>query len=131
MGFALVSLFRKTTPFKNPGRIVALSILAGFGLLLSDRITEFNIPNFGTIKAATQQATVDAETITKLKERVENQSATVDLIASQASKAQRLAEIADTQTKKADQNWIRLMVSLRLRTLPSENYEKKRSLWGL
>jgi hypothetical protein len=103
MGVGITCLFRKTTAFKNPGQIVALSILTGFALLLADRITEFNIANVGTIKAATQQATADAKTINSLKKRGENQSATVDLVATQAAKAQKLSETADTQTKKAEQ----------------------------
>lgn len=103
MVFGLVSLFRKSTAFKNPGWIVGITLITGFGLMLSHRITEFTIPNVGTLKAATEQATADAETIAKLKERVENQSATVDMVAAQAKIAKDLSERAQKQTALVEQ----------------------------
>jgi hypothetical protein len=40
MGFGIALLLRKRpAPFKNAGVIVGLSIVAGFGLLLANRIT--------------------------------------------------------------------------------------------
>lgn len=103
ISFAIVTLFRKTTHFKNPGWVVGIAIFFGFAVLLSNRITEFTIPNIGTIKAATKQATNDAATISALKKRVEDQSATVDAVAAQAEQAQKLSQASQAQTTKAEQ----------------------------
>lgn len=78
-----------------------LGVVAGLALTIQDRITELPLPGFGTIRAARTQAIADAATIGKLKERVENQSATVDLVATQASAAKALAQQAEEQTKRA------------------------------
>lgn len=80
-----------------------LGVVAGLALTIQDRITELPLPGFGTIKAAAEQAIADAATVGKLKERVENQSATVDLVATQASAAKLLAQQAEEQTKRAGQ----------------------------
>ena len=80
-----------------------LGVVAGLALTIQDRITELPLPGFGTIKAAAAQAGADAATIGKLKTRVEDQSATVDLVASQASAARALAQQAEGQTKLAQQ----------------------------
>jgi hypothetical protein len=80
-----------------------LGVVAGLALTIQDRITELPLPGFGTIKAAAEQATIDAATISILKERVENQSATVDAVAAQASGAKVLAQQAEEQTKQAAQ----------------------------
>lgn len=72
-------------------------------LILEERITKVIIPKIGTIEAVTQQATTDAKTISDLKARVENQSATVDLVAKQASSAKALSEQVEEQNKLAAQ----------------------------
>jgi hypothetical protein len=58
-----------------------ITVFVGLVLIFQDRVTELTVKGVGTIKAVTQQIQSDAETVTDLKERVENQSATVDLIA--------------------------------------------------
>jgi septal ring factor EnvC (AmiA/AmiB activator) len=131
MVFGFIALFRKTSPFKNPALIVGLAIFAGFGLLLSDRITEFTIPNVGTLKAATRQATANADTIAKLKERVENQSATVDLVASQAAKAQQLSETAATQTKQVDERLNKINAVITDATATLEKLKEEEEFVGL
>ncbi len=82
--------------------ICALAVLAGFGLILKDEITEITINNVGTIKAATKQAVHDAEEIASIKERIEGQSATVDLVAKQASEAKELIDNLTTQNEIAE-----------------------------
>src|SRR5205823_1006244 len=67
---------------------------------IQERITGLESP-FGKLSAATEKATADAQTISQLKERVENQSATVDLVATQAAKAKDLSETATTQVSEA------------------------------
>lgn len=61
-------------------------------MILQDRITELTLKGIGTIRAAVKQAESDALAVAKLKERVENQSATVDLVAKEASKAKEISE---------------------------------------
>jgi hypothetical protein len=78
-----------------------LSVFAGVAFALEDRITEFTIKGIGTIRTATEQAIADADDVASLKARVENQSATVDLVASQATKAKDLSETVAAQTKEA------------------------------
>ncbi|MCQ4189918.1 methyl-accepting chemotaxis domain-containing protein [Methylocystis suflitae] len=86
--------------------IVALALIgvfAGLALILESRLTELTIKGVGTIKAATEQATADANTIAKIKERIENQSATVDAIASQAAKATELSRTFAEQIRLGEQ----------------------------
>jgi hypothetical protein len=76
-----------------------LCVFLGLILILYKRVTEVTIPHIGTIKAAAEQATADANAIAELKRRVENQSATVDLVAKTAADAQqdvrRLRDVTD------------------------------------
>jgi len=84
--------------------LCGIAIFGGIALLIQDRITEVTIKGVGTIKAAAERANTDAETIASLKSRVENQSATVDLVATEASRAKALSEEASEQTKHAEAN---------------------------
>lgn len=47
-------------------------IFVGLIFIYNERITEFTVGGVGTIKAAVLQAETDVETISTLKERVEN-----------------------------------------------------------
>jgi hypothetical protein len=87
-----------------------LAVFAGLALILADRITEFTVRGVGTIHVVTEQAIIDAKTVAdiktqveSIKTRVENGSATVDLVASQASKAKEMSELVASQTKEAGQ----------------------------
>jgi hypothetical protein len=79
-----------------------LAVFAGIALVVSDRITEVSMKGVGTIKAAAEQASADANEISALKNRVEAQSATVDLIAKDsASTLDQLRSIACTNAEAA------------------------------
>lgn len=96
-GFALFSNLHK-------GIIIFLcliSVFVGAFLFLNDRITEISINKIGTIKAAAEQATIDAKEITKIKGRIEAQSATVDLVAKQAAESKVLYEDLAQKNKEA------------------------------
>lgn len=82
--------------------IGSLAIFAGIVLGIEDRITKVVSP-FGKLTAATEKATADAQAISQLKERVEDQSATVDLVATQAAKAKEMSQVATTQVTKVQQ----------------------------
>lgn len=79
-----------------------LAVFAGLALVLGDRITELTVKGVGTIKAAVQQAKIDADEIKKIKKRVESQSATVDLVAESAAKAHNLIEDLSLKNQTAE-----------------------------
>lgn len=82
--------------------LCSLAVFAGLALVVSDRITELSMKGVGTIKAAAEQASADANEISALKNRVEAQSATVDLIAKDsASTLDQLRSIACTNAEAA------------------------------
>jgi len=60
------------------------AIFAGIFFVVHHRSLELGVPYFGKLKAAAEQASADANTISELKSRVEVQSATVDLVADKA-----------------------------------------------
>lgn len=80
-------------PYK-PGAISAglIAIFVGIYFMVQDRAIEITIEKVGTIKAAAEQATVDAQAVAKLRSRIEAQSSTVDLVAQSATKAHKLIE---------------------------------------
>jgi len=80
-----------------------ITVFAGLGLVLQDRITELTVKGVGTIRTATEQIQADAKTVSELKERVENQSATVDLVAKEASKAKELSEEVANKNQQAEE----------------------------
>jgi hypothetical protein len=83
--------------------ILLVTAFFSFACLISDRITLLDIPKIGTLHAVTKQALADAQDVATLKTRVESQSATVDLVAAQATKATELGETASAQIKQAEQ----------------------------
>lgn len=82
--------------------IGGLAVFGGISLIIADRITKVVSP-FGTLTAATEHATADAKAISQLRERVEDQSATVDLVSTQAEKAKQMSQDATNQVTKLEQ----------------------------
>lgn len=82
--------------------VCLLVVFVGIFLLVQERATEVTIRGVGTIKAAAEQASVDAEAIAEVRRRIEAQSATVDLVAQQATKAQRLGEELSEKSRSAE-----------------------------
>ena len=82
--------------------------LLGIGLIISDRISEVHLPGGASIKAATDQILTDAQTVSEIKKRVENQSATIDMIAKEASNAVSLSEEAATKNEQAEEKLVNL-----------------------
>jgi apolipoprotein N-acyltransferase len=94
-----------STNGSHKATVVALclvAVFAGVTLILQDRITEFTVQGVGTIKAATQQVESDAQLVSELKNRVESQSATVDLVAQEASNAKALSEEVANKNQQAE-----------------------------
>lgn len=82
--------------------VCLVALFAGVFLRVQDRATEITIKGVGTIKAAAEQASVDAKAIAEVRKRIEAQSATVDLVAQQATNAQRLGEQLSEKTQAAE-----------------------------
>lgn len=76
--------------------ITTLCIIVGLVLIFRDRVTELTLGS-STIKVAAAQAVVDAKEIAAIKKRIANQSQTVDLVASQGTRALELSERANKQ----------------------------------
>lgn len=75
----------------------------GLFFLMSEGATEISITGVGTIKAAVEQATVDAKQITEIKTRIEGQSATIDAVAKEAKDAKTLSERLEQKNKEAEE----------------------------
>lgn len=82
--------------------VCLLAIFAGCFLTVHERATEISVRGIGTIKAAAKQATSDATAITELRDTIEAQSATVHLVAQEATKASNLAEELGEKTAAAE-----------------------------
>jgi chromosome segregation ATPase len=84
--------FIRSKPYAKPMLLVSvISVFIGLPLIIINRITEITVGRVGTIKAATKQVTLDAEEVSKLRKRVESQSATIDLVAQNATDAKKLS----------------------------------------
>jgi hypothetical protein len=104
--FALLRQVRKK-PADPPhkGDIGAAMVVGVLGclLIISPRITSVPTP-FGAVHAAVQQALVDASDIAALKTQAQTQTATINLVADEATKAKALSEtvaehVAEAQAK--------------------------------
>lgn len=83
--------------------LVAFSIVAGLALVFHERALDVTLGKFASIKAAAKQATADAKEIGAIRDRVEAQAATLDLVAKASSDAKKLLEDLRTETKSADE----------------------------
>jgi hypothetical protein len=95
-----------TTQDSHKASVISLcliAVFAGLALVLQDRLTELTVKGVGTIKSATEQVQTDAKTVADLRERVENQSATVDLVAKEASKAKAISEEVAEKNRRAEE----------------------------
>src|SRR3990172_9894790 len=79
-----------------------VAIFAGVYFTVQDRAIEITIEKVGTIKAAAEQATLDAQFVADLRKRIESQSATVDLVAESAAKAHKLIEDLSQKNKTVE-----------------------------
>jgi len=110
-----VSFWWIMTHGSHKGSMLTLSFLAvfaGIAFLISDRITELSMKGIGTIKAAANQATADANVVAELKNRVEAQSATVDLVAKEAADAKQLVDALSEKNSKAEKKLSQLDQSI-------------------
>jgi len=101
----IIALLLITSSQVNKAGVISIcliAIFAGFFLIIQDRVIEITVKGVGTIKAAAEQATSDANTIAEIKKRIEAQSATVDLVAEKAaSTVNQLQNIACANAEAA------------------------------
>jgi hypothetical protein len=71
--------------------------------VLHERVTELTVKWVGTIKAAATQAVIDAGEIAEIRKRMEDQRATIDLVAKEATGAKRLSEDLSQKNQRAEQ----------------------------
>lgn len=81
--------------------LAGLAVAASITLILFDRITEFSWAG-ATIKTTVEQAQSDADVIARIKKDVENQSATIHLVAQEATSAKALSEEVDSKIVTAE-----------------------------
>ena len=79
-----------------------IAIFVGMYFTVQDRAIEITIEKVGTIKAAAEQATVDAQAVADLRKRIEAQSATVDLVAQSATNAHNLIDDLSQKNREAE-----------------------------
>jgi hypothetical protein len=101
-------------PAKNPMVFLCLiAVLAGLSLIMNERATELTIAQVENIKAAAQQATIEAQQISDLKECIAAQAATVDLIARDAEEARRIVEEVVSKNLEAEKKLTLLDLTIR------------------
>ena len=91
--------------------LFALAILGGLAIANYDLITNFKYKGFD-IQLTRDKAVADANAISKIKKRIEDQSATVDLVASRATNALKLSEEATEKNKLAEKELKKIQTTL-------------------
>ena len=85
------------------GTLLILALVVGLAFIFNERAIEISFGKIATLKAAAAQAQSDANEIAKIKERVEAQAATMDLVAKEAADAKKLLADLSEQNKIADE----------------------------
>jgi hypothetical protein len=88
--------------------LCTVAVFAGIALIIQDRIVEVTVKGVGTIKAAAEKAVTEAKEVSSIKERIEAQSATVDLVAKDAAEAKNLVEQLSRKNADAEQKLAKL-----------------------
>lgn len=83
--------------------VCVLAIFVGLIFTMHDRAIEITFERIGTIKAAAEQANADADDIAAIKKRIESQSATIDLVANEASQAKTISEEVAKKNQLAEE----------------------------
>jgi hypothetical protein len=113
--FVLVYLWEKQREHLTKILWFPLAIaIIGFVFTFIERVVEIPIPGVGTIKTVTTQAIFDAEEIKKIKERVENQSATIDLVSRKSADVEKLYEEASRRSVSVNNKIVQFESFLRV-----------------
>lgn len=79
--------------------LLVLACFIGVALVLNKRVSELSFGKLATLKATVTQAQSDAEQIAAIRQRIEAQAATMDLVAKESADAKRL--LADLKKENA------------------------------
>jgi len=112
IGFFIYWIRKHGIEKSDVSKLCFLIVFAGIAIIFRDRITEFSVPGIGTFKAAVEQVSADANVVSGLKRRVEDQSATVDLIAKEAADAKQLVNALSQKNLKAEEKLSQLDKSI-------------------
>ena len=83
--------------------VLIISVVTGLALTFHESAIEITFGKVATLKAAAQQATTDAQEIAAIRQRVEAQAATLDLVAKESSDAKRLLGDLRKENQNADE----------------------------
>lgn len=83
--------------------ICLIAVFAGSFFVVQERAVEITFKGLGTIKAAAEQAVLDANEVNQIKKRAAAQSATIDLVVQQAGESKRLVEELSQTSAVAEQ----------------------------
>lgn len=107
----------------RPGSAVAVcslcivAVCAGIFVAFQDRLAAVTVKHIGTINAAVQQATRTAQDVASIKDRIEAQSATVTLVASEVTRKNDEATAKLAALDQAIQQGQRAVAELQAYTL--------------
>src|ERR1035437_1269745 len=82
--------------------VCLLTVAIGFLLVIKDQLVEVTFKDWLSIKTSAAEAKADAKTISDVKQQVENQRATIDLVATEALNAKNLSEEASNKIAVAE-----------------------------
>jgi flagellar biosynthesis chaperone FliJ len=92
--------------------LTAFILLAGLVLIFNQRATELSFGKYGSLKVAADQVKADANEIAEIRKRAEAQSATIDLVAEQATKAKEASEQVALKNEKAEEKLAEINTAL-------------------
>jgi hypothetical protein len=83
--------------------LVCFAIVVGLALVFNERASEISFGKIASIKTAAQQATTDAQEIASIRQRVEAQASTLDLVAKASADSKQLLDQLREENIKADE----------------------------
>lgn len=101
----------KAPPHRGEHQAAFVVGILGCAMIISPRITSLPTP-FGAVQAAAKQALVDAGDIAALKTQAQTQTATINLVADEATKAKALSEAVAKQVTEAQDKLTALNAAL-------------------
>jgi len=104
--------------------IGSVAIIVGIAFTFHERALEITFRGIGTIKTAAQQVAIDAKTVSELKDRVESQSATVDLVAQSAAEARKITIEVAERSEEMEKNVVKLNELIAKASEKSQELEK-------
>ena len=108
------------------GTLLILALVVGLALIFNERAIEISFGKVATLKAAAAQAQTDANEIAKIRERVEAQAATMDLVAKESAEAKKLLAQLSEQNKIAEEK----LQSITEKTSQIKKLPDGRSMFG-